>query len=117
MLIIRSLFYQVCLPSNSEYAIFYKGYLLDRNENVIASPDMIDGVSYGDLYVATAQADFIFKRIYACYEVVARIIRYIEEHRYDQVIYVDLDTLCADGMGFRMLGDFDIERHIYGQHE
>ena len=116
MLIIRSLFCQVFVPTDKEYAIFSKDYFMDENKNIIDHPDANDGVPYGDLYVATAQADYVFKRVYACYEVVARVIRCIQEHKYDPVIYVDLDALCADGMGFRMLGDFAVERHSYGQY-
>ena len=55
MLIIRSLFYQVSVPSDKEYAIFPKDYLLDENQNIIDRPDANDGIPYGDLYVATAQ--------------------------------------------------------------
>lgn len=62
MLIIRSLLYQVTIPSNEEYAIYTNDYYLDRDGNVLTETDRTDVYEYGDIIIQTSRVKYILRR-------------------------------------------------------
>ena len=50
MLIIRSLFYQVTIPSTEEYAIFTNDYFVDAEGNVLTDTNRTDVYEYGNTF-------------------------------------------------------------------
>lgn len=95
MIIIKSLFFQITIPSDEEYAIFSNDYYIDCEGNVFDKPalDKLDVYEYGDIIIQTARVIYIIKRIYSAYDYVANIIHYIDEHINDSIIKIDMSEL------------------------
>ncbi len=93
MLIIRSLFYQVTIPSTEAYAIFTNDYFVDEQGNVLTETNRTDVYEYGDIIIQTSNSRFIFKKVYSAYDYAVRIMEYIKEHREERVIYIDMADL------------------------
>ena len=95
LLIIRSLFYQVAIPSSEEYALFSNDYVCDAGGNVITDSNRSDVYQYGDLIIQTSHAKYIFKKVYCAYDYAVRIMECIK-NKYRQgesVIYIDMADL------------------------
>ena len=93
MLIIRSLFYQVTIPSSEEYAVFTNDYYVDADGNVLTDTDRTDVYEYGDIIIQTSHSRYIFRKVYSAYDYAARIMDYIKEHRGESIIYIDMEDL------------------------
>ena len=93
MLIIRSLFYQVTIPDNVEYAIYTNDYFLDKDGNLVTEIGRTDVYDYGDLIIQTGSAKYIFKKVYSAYDYAVRIMEHIKAHREDKVIYINMEEL------------------------
>ena len=93
MLIIRSLFYQVAIPSTEAYAIFTNDYYVDKEGNVMSETDKTDVYEYGDIIIQTSNARYIFKKVYSAYDYAVRIMEYIKDHQEENIIYVNMSEL------------------------
>ena len=93
MPIIRSLFYQVAIPSTEAYAIFTNDYYVDKKGNVLTETDKTDVYEYGDIIIQTSHARYIFKKVYSAYDYAVRIMEYIKEHQGEKVIYINMSDL------------------------
>ena len=88
LLIIRSLFYQVSIPSTEGYAIFTNDYFVDDEGNVLTETDRTDVHEYGDIIIQTSHSRYIFKKVYSAYDYAVKIMDYIKEHQGENVIYM-----------------------------
>lgn len=93
MLIIRSLFYQVTIPSTEGYAIFTNDYFVDDEGNILTETDRTDVYEYGDIIIQTSHSRYIFKKVYSAYDYAVKIMDYIKEHQGENVIYIDMADL------------------------
>ncbi len=73
-----------------------------------------DCYSYGDVIIETPTTRYVFKQVYAAYEIVARILRSIHEQKNQSIIEIDLDKISGDETGFTAEGRFEII-HIAGE--
>lgn len=108
MLIIRSLFYQITIPSNEEYAIYTNDYYLDQDGNVLTDTARTDVYEYGDIIIQTSRVKYIFKKVYSAYDYAVRIMEYIKEHREDGVIYINMEELNSHWEDHS--GTFEVEQ-------
>ncbi len=54
MLIIKSLFFQIAVPKEEEYAIYTNDYYLDKDGNLVPkNTDRTDVYDYGDIIIQT----------------------------------------------------------------
>ena len=93
MLIIRSLFYQVAIPSTEAYAIFTNDYYVDKEGKVMTETNKTDVYEYGDIIIQTSNARYIFKKVYSAYDYAVRIMEYIKDHQEENIIYVNMSEL------------------------
>lgn len=93
MLIIRSLFYQVTIPSTEAYAIFTNDYYIDKEGNVLTEANKTDVYEYGDIIIQTSNSRYIFKRVYSAYDYAVQIMDYIKEHQGENIIYIDMANI------------------------
>ena len=107
MLIIRSQFYQVTIPSTEGYAIFSNDYFIDPDGNVLTETNRTDVYEYGDIIIQTSHSRYIFKKVYAAYDYAVRIMDYIKEHQGENVIYIDMAELNENWENHS--GSFEVE--------
>lgn len=94
MLIIQDYSFQIAIPSNEAYAIYSNDYYADKEGNILTEIDSLSNVyEYGDIIIQTSSTKYILKKVYTAYDYVSEIIRYIEKHRDDDVIFIDLYEL------------------------
>lgn len=92
MIIIRSLFYQITIPSNEEYAIYANYYYTD-GEPVQTEVEQAEDSEYGDIIIQTKSVKYILKEVYSAYKYAVSIMDFIKDHLKDNVIYIDLGEL------------------------
>ena len=107
MIIIRAQGNQVAFPKHTPWAVFTcNEHYVDENGNL--APDISSGFGpYMDLCIYAGDL-FVFKKVYAGYEVADRLQRCIIAGLCQPVIIADLLELCEDAMGFRQKGDFEV---------
>ena len=93
VLIIRSLFYQVTIPSTEGYAIFTNDYFVDAEGNVLTDTNRKDVYEYGDIIIQTSHSRYVFRKVYSAYDYAVRIMEYIKAHQRENVIYIDMAEL------------------------
>lgn len=93
MLIIRSTFFQIVIPDNEPYAIYSIDYYVDKDGTILTETDRSDVYEYGDIIIQTPSTKYIMKKVYSAYDYAAQIIDYIEEHRNDDQIFIDMYKL------------------------
>lgn len=107
MLIIRSLFYQITIPSNESYAIFTNDYYIDTDGNVLTKANKTDVYEFGDIIIQTSSSRYVFKKVYSAYDYAVRIMDHIKEHQGENVIYVDMADLNENWENHS--GTFEVE--------
>lgn len=93
MIVIHDSFFEIAIPNNTEYAIFSKDYFLDSEGNIIDETGRTDVYEYGDIIITTARTKYTIERVYAAYDYVAAIIRYIDKNIHEPVIIINMGKL------------------------
>lgn len=92
MIFIRSHFEMVCINTNLEgFAIYTEDYDGDRFGNPVEQS--VDSYTFGHLIIETHKKRYIFKKVYEAYSWACSIVDYIEEHKDDLHIFIDLNKL------------------------
>ena len=107
MYIIKTTLNSVQIPKETEFSICVKNeFFLDKTGNITEAIEESNGVPYGDICIKTPNSEYRFCKVYAAYEVVARMIYYMNQHLFDSILVLDLEKLCEESFGFRMYGKF-----------
>ena len=108
MIIIKTTSTQISFPKSDTWAIYAQNeYYLDQNGDI--APDISSGFGpYEDVCVATGTKEYLFGGVYAGYEIAERAIRYINDHIYEPIIFVDLNLISENGPGYFQRGAFQI---------
>ena len=91
------------IPTNTEFTIYTKDYFVDKEGNCFGNPPHTRVYSYGDLYIETNSAKYIFHRVYGAYDYCARILDLLRKWNGTGSISIQLETLnevtpfCPEG--------------------
>ena len=98
MLRIYSNLYLLSIPDKlTEVVIYATDHFKDENGQIFDTPPVHDKFyHYGNLLVETPFTRYIFKDVYSAYAYPAKINRMINEQKYQYLVSIDLDVLCAD---------------------
>lgn len=97
MITIRTVFSQINIDNKKEYMIYHDSYNADRFGHPLAddSEEVKSGhyYDYGNIYFETAHKRYVIKRISCAYDWVAEILDYINNHKEEENIFIDMSCL------------------------
>ena len=114
MIIIRTLLDMICINENEEFVIYQEGYYGDEMGNpVTIAEEIIDDKEhfYGNIFIVTPNKRYTYRKVFAAYAWVINILDYLEKHRNEENIFIDLNKLfhCQDGGFCEFLGQLEVE--------
>ncbi len=118
MITIRTLFSQFSFDNKKEYAIYETAYPADKYGRPLDEEKDAETIKnghfyeYGSIIVKTPQAKYELSGIYSAYEWVTELLDYINAHKREENIFVDMNMLIRDSEdGYREFDGFFKAEH------
>ena len=114
MIIIRSLLDMICINEEEEFAIYQEGYYGDEQGNPVVFPEtVIDDREhfYGNIFIETPNKRYSYHKIFAAYAWVIELLDYLEKHKNEENIFVNMHKLIPnpDGGFYEFVGQLEVE--------
>lgn len=98
---------------NTEFFIYSENYLGDTNGNPIEDirENWSKGYDFGHIFIETPHKRYIFRKVIDAFSWVCFITEYIEKHKDDKNIFINLDELWSysDGEFREFEAEFEVE--------
>ncbi|MBP3448041.1 MAG: hypothetical protein J6K51_03365 [Clostridia bacterium] len=104
MITVRTIFSEISFDQYKEYAIYFESYEADRYGRPLSpdSEEVKNGQYYdfGHIIIETETKKYALKCVYEPYQWVAELLDYIDAHREEEHLLLDMSRLMKSGDDF-----------------